>query len=167
MVERILTRARADGRTRPQVQRAKSNAFTREKQKTFLAMLAATANVRVSREAAGVSDATIYRARQRSAEFRAEWLAALDEAYERLELMLLDRAMNGAATGTEKGAKQTAATERLSNIEAMRLLKVHQDAVQTRRARAAAIAVEDTPEEVRARLEAKLIAMSARLKADR
>lgn len=158
-----VTRARIGGRTRPQIERVKKNGFTRRRQRSFLATLTQTANVTASCKAAGVSDACVYRLRQKSAEFRAAWAAALDEGYERLELLLLQRAIGGAASGLQIEGVPTVTGKDLSSGDAMRLLKMHRDSVEGRRARTA-VALIAHPDAVRERIEAKLIAMFERLR---
>jgi len=170
----VVTRGRVGGRVRPQLQREQSNAFNREKKELFLTTLATTANVAHSMLAAGITSATLYRTRQKDAAFRAAWMTALDEGYERLELMLLDRAINGAAnaanayasgfaSGSEAEGGPVRAAPEFSNGDAMRLLKLHRDAVQSRRAHAGAFS-EETSEEIRLRIEAKLLGMGQRLR---
>lgn len=75
-----------------QVRRAPKGLLTPAGERRFLASLAATANVRLSAEAAGVHWSTLYARRRRSAEFARQMEAALAEGYERLELALLAHA---------------------------------------------------------------------------
>jgi hypothetical protein len=69
--------------------------WTKAKEATFLSTLADTCNVTVASQEAGVSVSGVYRRRKENAAFRAGWLEALSVAYQRLELVLLDRAFNG------------------------------------------------------------------------
>jgi hypothetical protein len=60
-----------------------------------LAALAATGNVRLSAQAAGVSRETCYKARDRSERFQVQWAEALDEAADILEAEARRRAVEG------------------------------------------------------------------------
>ena len=68
-----------------------------------------------------------YRRRKADAAFRAGWLEAIGIAYQRLELVLLDRAFNG----TEKVVKRRDWSEErmleYSNQLGLTLLKMHRD----------------------------------------
>ena len=70
-----------------------------------------------------------YRKRKTDAAFRAGWFEALTVAYQRLELVLLDRAFNG----TEKVVKRRDGSEErmleYSNQLGLTLLKMHRDTV--------------------------------------
>jgi rRNA maturation protein Rpf1 len=74
-----------------------------------------------------VSASSAYRRRKENAAFRASWLEAIGVAYQRLELVLLDRAFNG----TEKLVKRRdGSDERMieySNQLGLTLLKMHRD----------------------------------------
>ena len=73
--------------------RTRRKLFGKQRRKIFLEHLAATCNVRRSAAAAGVTDRCVYKCRMRDAGFRAEWQAALEQGYARLEAMLLEHAM--------------------------------------------------------------------------
>jgi rRNA maturation protein Rpf1 len=102
-------------------------AWTKEKEATFASVLAETCNVTRAAEEAGVSASSAYRRRKENAAFRASWLEAIGVAYQRLELVLLDRAFNG----TEKLVKRRdGSDERMieySNQLGLTLLKMHRD----------------------------------------
>jgi hypothetical protein len=109
-------------------------------------------------EEAGVSTGGAYKRRRENAAFRAGWLDAIAIAYQRLELVLLDRAFNG----TEKLVKRRDGNdERMleySNQLGLTLLKMHRDtAVEAD----TEIRPEDI-EEVRERLLNKLKRLKAR-----
>ena len=83
------------GRTgRPQLVK-KAGRFTAARQEAFFATLADTCNVTRAIRAAGVSRRTVYAHRIKHAAFRARWAEVLRESYARLELMMLERAING------------------------------------------------------------------------
>ena len=71
------------------------------KEAEFLTVLAETCNVTRACAEAGVSASGAYKRRRENAAFRAGWLEAIATAYQRLELVLLDRAFKG----TEKVVK--------------------------------------------------------------
>lgn len=130
--------------------------WSAKKEQAFLATLADTCNVREACRAAKVSDTTAYRRRKDDAAFRAAWLAAIATAYQRLELVLLDRAFNG----TPKMVREKDGSERqmleYSNQLGLALLKMHRDS-------AAAADTEFEPDDIEA-LRDKLIRKFQRLK---
>lgn len=114
---------------------AKRLVFGARKQADFLAALAMTSNVAASARKVKVQESTIYKLRQRDPDFRRAWAAALAEGYARLELTMLERAINGVA-GVEGGAEPAAG--RVSDRLAMALLTLHAKSVVDERARAKA-----------------------------
>lgn len=81
-------------RGRPvQVKKAKKNGFTKPRRKAFLTTLAATCNVSRAIAASGKAGTSVYRARRRDPEFAAQWQAALEVGYARLEAALVRRAL--------------------------------------------------------------------------
>ena len=79
------------GRQDAMLQRRKprADAFTPAKRKRFLAALAATCNAALAARHAGVDKTTPYYHRTRDATFRAQWQAAIEEGYDRLEELVL------------------------------------------------------------------------------
>lgn len=69
----------------------------------FLARLAATCNVSASAAALGLNHSGAYALRMRDPEFRAQWDAALDEARDRLWMLLLRHATQGLQSPSEDG----------------------------------------------------------------
>jgi hypothetical protein len=68
--------------------------FTKRKRQRFLDALAATCNVRMAAEAAGVDKSTAYRLRERDQSFADAWQTALGIGYFRLEDALLGYAVS-------------------------------------------------------------------------
>lgn len=132
--------------------------WTAERQSRFLTELAATANVSASARAVGMSEASVYRLRRRSAAFCEAWIVALREGYDRLEMMLLDRAMNGVVKPVWHGGKQVGSITEYSDRLALTLIAAHRAAVRG----GSAVMVEE-PGTVRARIEVKLAEMNLRL----
>lgn len=146
----------------PKMRRASRRDWTKVKEEIFCSTLAETCNVRCSAEAAGVSVAGAYKRRKENAAFRASWADAIAVAYQRLELVMLDRALNG----TEKiVVRKDGSEERMReypNQIAMHLLKMHRDS---------AMAVIEEPDardtaEVRERLVEKLERLRKRFEAE-
>ena len=116
------------GGKKPQLRTRNRRDWSRTKEAKFLSVLADTCNVTRAAKEAGVSVSGAYGRRKENAAFRASWLEAIAVAYQRLELVLLDRAFNG----TEKVVKRRDGTdERMieySNQLGLTLLKMHRDA---------------------------------------
>ena len=140
------------GGKKPQMRKASGQSWSNVKQGEFLSVLAETCNVTRACEAAGISVTHAYRKRKADAAFRAGWLEAVGVAYQRLELVLLDRAFDGVE---KRITRRDGSEERIveySNQLAMSLLKMHRDtAVEAGNEMPA-----DDLDEVRKRLIAKL-----------
>lgn len=112
---------------KPQMREASAANWTKGKEREFLSVLAETCNVTQAAREAGVSVSYAYKKRTSDAKFRAAWLEALSVAYQRLELVLLDRAFNGI----EKLVKRRDGTEErmleYSNQLGLTLLKMHRE----------------------------------------
>ena len=91
------------GGLRPQMRKASPRNWTKAKERQFLSALAETCNVKEAARQARVCVSYAYKKRAADARFRAGWIATIGTAYQRLELVLLDRAFNG----TEKVVKRT------------------------------------------------------------
>lgn len=149
------------GRT-TQLRKASEKSWSKAKEQEFLAELAATCNVTQAAAAAGVSTTQAYRRRKVDAGFRSAWLEAVGTAYQRLELVLLERAF----VGTEKTVRRKDGSEErmveYPNQLALTLLKMHRDtAIEAN----AEIAPEDV-EEIRERVIQKLQRLKKRREAD-
>ena len=164
MAKRRMTEPelRVVGNTKPKARRPRRNEWTRAKERTFFTALAETCNVKLAAEIAGMSVAGAYWRRKRDAAFRAGWAEAIGAAYQRLELVMLDRALNG----TEKiVVRKDGSEERMReypNQIAMHLLKMHRDSAMQ--------AIEEPDEadvaDVRARLVEKLERLRRRFEAE-
>ena len=117
------------GAGKPQLRKAAARDWSKEKARAFLSALAETCNVSEACRVSGVPVTVAYRRRKTDAAFRAGWLEAISVAYQRLELVLLDRAFNG----TEKVVKRRDGSEErmleYSNQLGLTLLKMHRDSV--------------------------------------
>jgi aspartate aminotransferase-like enzyme len=142
------------------MQRGSPRGWTKEKERRFLEVLGETCNVTRACEAVGMSTNGAYKRRRKNAAFRAAWLETISAAYQRLELVLLDRAFNG----TEKIIQRHDGTEdrmrEYPNKLGLSLLKMHRHT--------AAETVREAPpedaDEVRERVIRKLLRLKERQK---
>lgn len=113
---------------KPQLQRVSSRHWTKLKEQRFLLVLGHTCNVTRACEAVGMTTSGAYMRRQKNAQFRASWVETLARAYDRLELVLLDRSLNG----TEKVVRRDDGSEirmhEFPNRLGLSLLKMHRSA---------------------------------------
>jgi hypothetical protein len=116
------------GGTRPQMRKASKRAWTKTKAGLFLSALAETCNVTRACASAGVSVTHAYRRRKTDAAFRAGWREAIATAYQRLELVLLDRAFNGAERVVKRKDGSEERMLEYSNQLGLALLKMHHGA---------------------------------------
>lgn len=123
-------RAKPLGRALPKRRKPKRVAWSAKREAAFLETLAQTAKVAAGVKASGMSESSIYRRRQISEEFRARWAAALAEGFERLEAMMLDRALNGIERPVWYGGKQVGTMTEYSDRTALALLAQHRGSVR-------------------------------------
>ena len=102
-------------------------AWTREKEARFLTGLSETCNVKLAAQEAGVSPQHAYVRRKSNAAFRASWLEAIAVAYSRLELILLDRVLNGTERIIQRRDGSEERMVDYSNQVALTLLKMHRE----------------------------------------
>ena len=135
-----------------QFRKASKRDWTKAKESKFLAALAETCNVTHAAAEAGVSARGAYNRRKQDATFRAAWLSAIGAAYQRLEMVLLERAF----VGMEKVVRRRDGSEErmveYPNQLALTLLKLHRDTA----VEAATEVPPDDVEEIRERLLEKL-----------
>ena len=140
------------GGKRAQKRKASGRDWSKAKESEFLSVLADTCNVTRAAAEAKVSVSAAYRRRKTDAAFRAAWLDAIAAAYQRLELVLLERVF----VGTEKIVRRKDGSEErmieYPNQLALTLLKMHRDTA----VEAVADAPADDMEEIRDRLLEKL-----------
>ncbi len=108
-----------------QLQKMSRRAWTKEREQRFLLVLSETCNVTRACAAVGMSTEGAYKRRRKNAAFRAAWMETIAAAYQRLELVLLDRAFNG----TDKIIQRHDGTEdrmrEFPNRLGLSLLKMH------------------------------------------
>ncbi|NUT00720.1 MAG: hypothetical protein HOP96_07075 [Sphingomonas sp.] len=141
-----------DGRSSPKRRARSKQDITDEKIEVFFTALADTCNVVQSARSAGFSANWAYRKRKSDAGFRAGWARAVAEGYAKLELVLLDRAMNGTIKRVPSGSGEKRIRE-YPNQLAMALLKRHSDMA----ASIDDMLSEEEAEEIRERILLKLM----------
>jgi len=141
-----------DGKSSPKRRARRKQDITDEQIETFFATLADTCNVMRSAKAAQFTANWAYRKRKLDAGFRAGWARAVAEGYAKLELVLLDRAMNGMVKRVPSGGGGEKHIREYPNQLAMALLKRHSDTA----ASIDNMLSEEEAEDVRERILAKL-----------
>ena len=144
------------GGKKPQQRKANARSWSARKATEFLSVLGETCNVSEACRQSEVSVTTAYRRKRVDAAFRAEWIDAVATAYQRLELMLLERAL----IGTEKVVRRKDGSEErmmeYPNQLGLTLLKMHRDT-------AIEASTEFEPDQIE-ELKAKLMSKLRRLK---
>ena len=143
-----MATTRLAGGKQPRVVRTRADSFDAKRQARFLAELAATCNVSLAAKRARVASTTVYTHKARDASFRARWAQAIGSAYQNLELMMLDRAMNGTVKTVTKHDGSVDRTHEYPNAIALTLLRLHKDNA----AEAEPEVSEEEVEEARARI---------------
>lgn len=117
------------GQSRPQARKQRKFEWTKAKETIFLTTLAETCNVTAAAQAAGMSASGAYLRRKRVAAFRASWVEAIATAYRDLELVLLERALNGTERIVTKPNGSVERMREYPNQIALALLRMHRDTV--------------------------------------
>lgn len=120
-----------------QREEAGEGALNRHWRTYFLQSLAASSNVSLAAEAAGVSSSRAYKVRREEPAFAAAWSAALHEGYDHLEMELLAY------------LRDPAPVKKMDVAAALRLLAAHRETVERRRA----LTEEEDEDEVRASID--------------
>ena len=111
-----------DGGTRVRKRAIRKVAITRKQERKFFAVLAASCNVAMAAREAGVRPQRVYEKRKADAAFREAWGEAIAAGYEKLELVLLERALVGTEKITvDKSGGETRVREYPNNIALERL----------------------------------------------
>jgi len=137
---------------RAQMRKPSRRNWTKKQEEKFLSALAETCNVTRACEEAGVSDSQAYRRRKTDAAFRAGWMDSIAAAYQRLELVLLERALNGTEKIIVKTDGREERMREYPNQIALTLLRMHRDTA----VEATTEMAPDDVEEIRVRLLEKL-----------
>lgn len=150
---------------RPQLRRTPRGQprFTLAKQDIFFAELAATCNVAAACRKARIGTKCVYEHRRKSAAFRARWAEAVREAYARLELMMVERSLNGTVRTRTRADGSVETMHEYPDHIAMHLLRMHRDTA----AEAEEVHDSDRIEEVRERLVGRLARLRRQIEAER
>jgi hypothetical protein len=143
---------------RPQLQRASSRHWTKLKEQQFLLVLGQTCNVTRACAAVGMTTTGAYMRRRKNAGFRAAWIDTISRAYQRLELVLLDRSFNGTEKVIRRHDGSEVRMHEFPNRLGLSLLKMHRSTVEQATPRAA----EEDEQEVRERVIRKLLRLKDR-----
>ena len=143
---------------KPQLKKRAKRDWSKAKATRFLTVLGETCNVSEACRRSKVPMTVAYRRRKMDASFRADWVHTIGEAYQRLELVLLQRAFEG----TEKVIRRRDGSEErmreYPNHIALQLLKMHRETA----IEAECEFGEEDVEEIRERLVRKLQRMKKR-----
>ena len=150
------------GSGRLQRRKASPRDWTRAKEEIYINALAETCNFTRAAEAAGVSTSSAWRRRKTNAAFRASCREAVTAGYQRLELALLDRALNGSEKIVTRKDGSEERVREYPNAVALTLLRLHRETA----AEATNEAEPTDIEEVRERLFNKLQRLRTRIQAE-
>jgi len=132
MAKRATTVARGASATtgpRAQVRRVRRDGWTPARKAKFVEVLAETANVTLAAETAGVSKMSAYRLRNRSTAFEKAWQEALKIGIAQLEMMVLERALNGTEKDIPLRNGKVKTVRVFSERMIIHLLKAHKPEV--------------------------------------
>ena len=98
----------------------------------FLLALADTCQVTKSAKKAGVARQTLYAWREADEEFAKAWDVALEQGYELLEDVAIERAKNGVLKPVYQGGVKVGTIREYSDTLMVRLLQAHRPAFRER-----------------------------------
>ena len=146
---------------RPKKRKPVARDWSKAKERAFVETLAETCNVTLACAAAGVSTTSAYKKRKADAAFRNAWREAIGLAYQKLELVLIERALNGTEKIVTKGEGREERMREYPNHIALQLLKMHRETA----VEAQADVPEDEVSEARQRVLEKLGRLRERITA--
>ena len=144
---------------KPQMQPVSARSWTKAKEQQFLFVLGETCNVTRACEAVGMSTVGAYKRRRKNAAFRTAWIETISAAYQRLELVLLDRTLNGTEKVIQRHDGTEARMREYPNRLGLSLLKMHRSTAE----QAERPVADDYIDEVRERLIKKLLRLKMRV----
>jgi hypothetical protein len=112
---------------KPQMRKATKRDWTSAKEETYVDALAETCNFTAAAVAAAVSVSGARRRRKTNARFRASCRQAIAFAYERLELAMLDRSLNGSEKIVIRKDGSEERIREYPNAVALTLLRLHRE----------------------------------------
>ena len=132
-----------------QAKAGKPGGWTRAKREAFLVELAASCNIVRAAALVGMGQSGAYRLRKREPDFAAQWQAALEIGYERLETALARRALETVGEfPIEALDERSEPVEKMTVDQAIRILTIHRESVRqgqarTRKAQARHVATQE------------------------
>ena len=111
----------------PKKRKAVARDWSKAKERAFVEALGETCNVTLACAAAGVSMTSAYKRRRVNAAFRNAWREAIGLAYQKLELVLIVRALNGTEKIVTKVDGREERMREYPNHIALQLLKMHRE----------------------------------------
>jgi hypothetical protein len=111
----------------PQLRKTNKRSWTKAKAETFLEVLGETCNVSEACRRSGVPMTVAYRRRKMDAKFRSRWNQKISEAYQCLELVLLERAFNGTEKVTTRSNGSEERMREYPNHLGLQLLRMHRE----------------------------------------
>ncbi|MGV7122257.1 hypothetical protein [Sphingopyxis sp. 550A] len=136
-----------------QAKTGKPGGWTKAKREAFLVELAASCNIVRAAALVGMGQSGAYRLRKREPDFAAQWQAALEIGYERLETALVRRALEavGETVGefpVEALDERSEPVEKMTVDQAIRILTFHRESIRqgqarTRKAQARHVATQE------------------------
>ena len=135
----VTRRQHVGGTARAQKAKARADGWTKRTERLFLETLAETCNVSEAARVAGACRASAYRRRRADAGFANAWDEALDVGYAEIEALLMREVLFGSEveelTLDSDGAVKGRKVKRTRNLTvALRLLTLHRDRMEKRRA---------------------------------
>jgi hypothetical protein len=115
------------GGARPKMRAPSKRDWSRAKEEAYVNALAETCNFTAAAAAAGVSTGSAWKRRKTNAAFRASCREAVAAGYQRLELALLDRALNGSEKIVTRKDGSEERVREYPNAVALTLLRLHRD----------------------------------------
>lgn len=116
-----------EGKSSPKLRKARKGDISAEQIETFFVTLTETCNVVRSAKVAGFTTNWAYRKRKTDAAFRNGWAVAVREGYAKLELVLLERAMEGTPKLVRTAKRTDRVMREYSTALAVALLRRHAD----------------------------------------
>lgn len=116
-----------EGRKRVRKVRPSRSSWTKAKERTFIAALAESCNVKLAAKTAKVSASAIYVRRSRDASFRRSWDQAIATGYAQLEMMMLERALHGVEKTIVLKNGETKVMREYSDRVGLALLRMHRE----------------------------------------
>lgn len=132
--------------------------WTPEREDEFLDLLAATCNVRLAAETAGIGSDAVYRRRRQRADFAAKWQAAVEQGYARLEVEFL-RACAESVEGCEFAADRMIGPVSADTV--LKLLGLHRAAATGHGKRPGARPAPPSLDQVKAEIMRRVAAIRA------